>query len=40
MTQRAIQVIFELIDMETTETVYISEPFVVVRASRDDVVYR
>lgn len=39
-TQRAIQVIFELIDMETTETVYISEPFVVVRASRDDVVYR
>ncbi len=40
MTQRAIQVIFELIDMETTETVYISEPFVVVRASRDDVIYR
>ena len=34
------QDIFELIDMETTETVYISEPFVVVRASRDDVVYR
>lgn len=40
MTQRAMQVVFELIDLETTETVYISEPFVVVRAQRDDVVYR
>ena len=40
MTQRAMQVIFELIDMETTETVYISEPYVIVRAQGDDVVYR
>ena len=40
MTQRAMQVVFEMVDMETTETVYISEPFVVVRAQRDDVVYR
>ncbi len=40
MTQRSTQVVFELVDMETTETVYISEPFVVVRAQRDDIVYR
>ena len=38
--QRAMQVIFELIDLETSETVYISEPYVIVRAQRDDVIYR
>lgn len=35
-----MQVIFELIDLETSETVYISEPYVIVRAQRDDVIYR
>ncbi|MBU6166272.1 MAG: penicillin-binding protein activator LpoB [Alphaproteobacteria bacterium] len=40
MTQRATQVVFELVDMENAETVYISQPFVVVRAQRDDIVYR
>ncbi|WP_310497757.1 CsgG/HfaB family protein [Sandarakinorhabdus sp.] len=40
MQQRAMQVIFELIDLETTETVYISEPYVILRAQGDDVVYR
>lgn len=39
-TQRAMQVVFEMIDLETSETVYISEPFVIVRAQRDDVIYR
>ncbi len=38
--QRAMQVVFELIDLETSETVYISEPYVIVRAQRDDVIYR
>lgn len=33
-TQRAMQVVFELIDLETTDTVYISEPYVLLRASR------
>jgi hypothetical protein len=40
MQQRGMQVIFELIDLETTETVYISEPYVILRAQSDDVVYR
>ncbi len=40
MTQRSMQVIFELIDLESSESVYISEPFVIQRAQSDDVVYR
>jgi hypothetical protein len=40
MQQRGMQVFFELIDLETTETVYISEPYVILRAQSDDVVYR
>lgn len=38
--QRGMQVIFEMIDLETSESVYISEPYMILRASRDDVVYR
>ncbi len=38
--QRAMQVVFELIDLETSESVYISEPFIIQRGQRDDVVYR
>lgn len=40
MMQRSMQVIFELIDLESSESVYISEPFVIQRAQADDVVYR
>lgn len=40
MMQRSMQVIFELIDLETSESVYISEPYVTLRAQGDDVVYR
>jgi len=40
MTQRAMQVVFELIDLETSESVYISEPYMILRAQGDDVVYR
>ena len=40
MTQRSMQVVFELIDLETSESVYISEPYVILRAQGDDVVYR
>lgn len=40
MQQRSMQVIFELIDLETSESVYISDPFVILRAQSDDVVYR
>lgn len=39
-TQRAMQVVFEIIDLETSESVYISEPYVILRAQSDDVVYR
>ena len=40
MTQRSMQVVFEMIDLETSESVYISEPYVILRAQGDDVVYR
>ncbi|QXQ05717.1 penicillin-binding protein activator LpoB [Sphingosinicellaceae bacterium] len=40
MTQRAMQVVFEVIDLETSESVYISEPYMILRAQGDDVVYR
>lgn len=40
MMQRSMQVVFELIDLETSESVYISEPYVTMRAQGDDVVYR
>lgn len=38
--QRSMQIVFELIDLESTETIYISEPYVTVRAQRDFDVYR
>ncbi|MET0372137.1 MAG: CsgG/HfaB family protein [Sphingobium sp.] len=40
ITQRRMQVIFELMDMETGDLMWTSEPFVTLRASGDDVVYR
>ena len=40
MQQRGMQVVFELIDLETSESVYISEPYATLRAVRPDVVYR
>lgn len=38
--QRSMQVVLELIDLETSESVYITEPYLILRATRDDVVYR
>ncbi|MBC7495656.1 MAG: penicillin-binding protein activator LpoB [Sphingomonadaceae bacterium] len=40
MTQRSMQVIFELIDLESSESVYISDPYVIQRAQQEGVVYR
>lgn len=40
MTQRRTQIIFELVDMETGEIPWTGQPYVILRASGDDVVYR
>lgn len=40
LTQRRTQVVFELVDMETGEIPWTGEPYVILRASGDDVVYR
>jgi penicillin-binding protein activator len=40
IVQRRTQVIFELLDLETAEIIYTSEPYVILRAGADDVVYR
>lgn len=39
-TQRRTQVIFELIDLETGELPWTSQPYTILRFSGDDVVYR
>jgi penicillin-binding protein activator len=38
--QRAMQLVFELVDLESTETVYISEPYVTVRQETTNVMNR
>lgn len=38
--QRRTQIIFELVDLETGEIPWTSEPYVILRAAGDDVVYR
>ena len=38
--QRRTQIVFELIDVETGDIVYTSEPYVTLRAAGEDVVYR
>ena len=40
LTQRRTQIIFELVDMETGEIPWTSQPYVILRAAADDVVYR
>lgn len=40
LTQRRTQIIFELVDMETGEIPWTSQPYVILRAAGDDVVYR
>lgn len=40
MVQRRTQIVFELVDMETGEITWIGEPYVIMRAAGDDVVYR
>jgi len=40
LVQRRTQVIFELVDMETGEIPWSGQPYVVLRAAGDDVVYR
>lgn len=40
LMQRRTQIIFELVDMETGEIPWTSEPYVILRAAGDDVVYR
>lgn len=38
--QRRTQIVFELIDVETGDIVYTSEPYVTLRAAGEDVIYR
>lgn len=40
LVQRRTQIIFELVDLETGDLPWTSEPFVILRAAGDDVVYR
>ena len=40
LTQRRTQVVFELVDLETGEVPWTSQPYIILRASGDDVVYR
>lgn len=40
LMQRRTQVIFELVDLETGELPWTSQPYVILRAAGDDVVYR
>ncbi len=40
LTQRRTQVLFELVDMETGEIPWTGQPYVILRASGDDIVYR
>lgn len=40
LVQRRTQVVFELVDMETGDLPWTSEPYVILRAAGDDVVYR
>lgn len=40
LMQRRTQIIFELVDMETAEIPWTSEPYVILRAAGDDVIYR
>lgn len=40
LMQRRTQIIFELVDMETGEIPWTSEPYVILRAAGDDVIYR
>ncbi len=40
LVQRRTQVIFELVDLETGELPWTSQPYVILRAAGDDVVYR
>ncbi|WP_260928297.1 penicillin-binding protein activator LpoB [Novosphingobium sp. 9] len=40
LVQRRTQVVFELVDMETGDLPWSGEPYVIVRAAGDDVVYR
>lgn len=40
LMQRRTQVIFELVDMETGELPWTSQPYIILRAAGDDVVYR
>lgn len=40
MTQRRTQVVFEMVDLETGEIPWTGQPYVILRASGDDVVYR
>jgi hypothetical protein len=40
LTQRRTQIVFELVDTETGELPWTSQPYIILRASGDDVVYR
>ena len=40
LMQRRTQVIFELVDVETGELPWTSQPYIILRAAGDDVVYR
>lgn len=40
LVQRRTQVVFELVDMETGDLPWTGEPYVILRAAGDDVVYR
>ncbi len=40
LTQRRMQVIFELVDLETGDLPWTSQPYVTLRAAGDDIVYR
>lgn len=40
LIQRRTQVLFELVDLETGELRYTSQPYVILRAAGDDIVYR
>lgn len=40
LVQRRTQILFELVDLETGELRYTSQPYVILRAAGDDIVYR
>ncbi|HZU64511.1 MAG TPA: penicillin-binding protein activator LpoB [Novosphingobium sp.] len=40
LMQRRTQVIFELVDLETGDLPWTSEPYVILRAAGDDIIYR